>query len=71
MEKLNKKTKAILFSGIIYSFIITLIALAFMTSELSLHLAAAKELIFKASEILSFAIIFSAFVEIFIQRFKG
>ncbi len=71
MEKLNKKTKFILFSGIIYSFIITVLALFFFYSGSSLNIVAAKELIFTASEILSAAFMFSAFLELFIKRFKG
>ncbi len=70
MEKLNKKTKLIFFSGIAYSFIITLAAFFFFLGGTSLFLEAAKELIFKASEVLSFAIIFSAFSELFIKRFE-
>ncbi len=71
MEKLHKNTRLLFFSGLVYSLMITLLALVLYLVGGGLFPYAAKELVFVASEILSFSIIFSAFVEIFIRRFKG
>lgn len=70
MEKLHKKTKLVFFSGLIYSLLITLLAAVFFLSGSGVFSYAAKELVFVASEILTYSIIFSAFVEIFIRRFE-
>ena len=70
MEKLHKKTKLLFFSGLIYSLLITLLSFAFYLVGGGLFPYAAKELVFVASEILTYSIIFSAFVEIFIRRFE-
>jgi len=71
MTKFHKKAGFILFSGLIYALLITLIALVFSYLETGLFSYAAKELVFVASEITTFAIIFSAFIEIFMRRFEG
>lgn len=70
MEKLHKKTKLLFFSGLIYSLLITLLSFAFYLVGGGLFSYAAKELVFVASEILTYSIIFSAFVEVFIRRFE-
>ena len=71
MTKINKKSGLILFSGLIYALLITVLALTFLHIGTGLFSYAAKELVFVASEITTFAIIFSFFTEIFIRRFKG
>ena len=71
MEKLNKKTKFVFFSGLIYSALITILAVYFFLAGGGLFPFAAKELVFSASEILRLSLIFSAFIEVFIRRFEG
>ncbi len=70
MAKINKKTKFIFFSGLIYSFLITAVAYVFYRLGYGLFPYAARELVFVAAEVLSLAAIFAFFMEIFIKRFE-
>ena len=71
MNVINKKARLIFFSGLLYSFLITLVAVIFLFVGGGLLPYAAKELVFVASEVLTFATIFAFFAEIFIKRFEG
>ena len=70
MTKIDKKAKLVFFLGLAYSFLITVVALFFLFIGGGILPYAAKELVFVASEVLTFASVFAFFTEIFIKRFE-
>lgn len=67
--KLNKITKVVFFTGLLFSFFLTIIALFLSFSINPLHQKGSVEVIFASSDILFITAIISFFIEVYIKRF--
>lgn len=68
-RKLNKITRTVFFTGLIFSFLLTLFALFLSFSDNPLHQRGSVEVVFASSDILYITAILSIFLEIYIKRF--